>query len=192
MASLRLFTLLAAGQCLATLVGWLAALGSIRAIVVLGPLLSLTGVVIAVHGLLRQHRLGVLYGFAVPALSLLCFCLIFFNRWSPHEAYYPINSLIALFVLAHAPACVLVVRDARRRSFAADEKFNFQFSIRGIMLFTAFVAATLGLQRALGFSGLTLSVLLWHVVVIAWYWWTEPPRTATPTPDLKFNGLPPQ
>lgn len=178
MASLRLFTLLAILQCAGTMIGWLAALGNIEAIVFLGPLLSFSGFVLFVIALLRRHRLGAIFALAVPTLSVICFVTIYFNHWSPTEAYYPINSVIAVFVLAHAPLCALVIRDAERRQFRPDEKFNYQFSIAGIMIFTGFVAVTLGLQRALGFSGLTLAVLLWHVVVVAWYFWTEPPRKA--------------
>jgi hypothetical protein len=176
MGSLRLFTGLAVLQCVATMVGWLAALGNIEAIVFLGPLLSFTGIVIFVVALFRRHTLGALYGLAVPELSVICFLAIYLNRWSPKEAYYPINSVIAVFVLAHAPLCVFVIRDAQRRQLRPEEKFNYQFSIAGIMTFTGFVAGTLGLQRALGFSGLTLAVLLWHVLVVAWYIWTISPQ----------------
>jgi hypothetical protein len=178
MRSYRLFAVFVFLHTLATMVGWLAALGQIRAIVFLGPVLSLTGLAISVMALFRGHRLGVWFGLGVPALSLFCLVTIAGNRWSPAQAYYPINSVIAVFVLAHAPLCGLVIRDAQRRLLKPGEKFHYQFSIAGIMTFTAFVAATLGLQRALGFSGLTLAVLLWHVVVIAWYWWTEPAREA--------------
>jgi hypothetical protein len=176
MRSLRLFTGLAVFQCAATMVGWLAALGNIEAIVFLGPLLSCTGIVIFIVALFRRHALGALFGLAVPELSVICFLAINLNSWSPKEAYYPINSVIAVFVLAHAPLCVFVIRDAQRRQLRPEETFNYQFSIAGIMTFTGFVAGTLGLQRALGFSGLTLAVLLWHVVVIAWYVWTVSPR----------------
>ena len=76
----------------------------------------------------------------------------------------------------HAAKIAAPERDAQRRLLRPKEKINYQFSIAGIMTFTGFVAGTLGLQRALGFSGLTLAVLLWHVVVIAWYVWTVSPR----------------
>lgn len=180
MGSLRVFTGLAVLQCVATLVGWLAALGNIEAIVVLGPLLSFSGLVIFVISWLRGHTLGALYGLAVPELSVICFLTIYLNDWSPAQAYYPINSVIAVFVLAHAPLCAFVIRDARRRLLRPEEKFSYQFSIAGIMTFTGFVAGTLGLQRALGFSGLTLAVVLWHVVVVAWYVWTVSPKKISP------------
>jgi hypothetical protein len=173
MASFRLFAGLAVLQTLLVLIGWLAALGDIEVIVVLGPLLSLSGFVLTVVAWWRGHPLGSLFGLSVPFLSTLCFTLIVRNSWTPGQAYYPINSVIAVFILAQAPLCALVIRHAQGQLIGAA-KSGYQFSIAGIMLFTSFVAVALGLQRAMGFGGLVLAVLLWHVVVISWFVWTPP------------------
>lgn len=185
MASYRLFSLFAILQASAAMFGFLAALVDIEAIVFAGPILTLTGLFIAFVAFLRKHRLGVLYGLGVPELSVLCFATIALNRWSPQQAYYPINLMIAVFVLVNAPACALVVRDAQQRLSRPTEKIHYQFSIAGIMSFTAVVAAMLGLQRMLGFSSLTFAVLLWHLFVIGWYWWTQPPRRAEQRPMMQ-------
>lgn len=182
MALCRAFTVLAILQVIAVVVGWLFALGDIEVIVFLGPLLSLTALVILVVALLRRLWLGALFALAVPLLSVICFFTIFLNRWSPTDAYYPINSLIAAFALAHAAFCILVIRDVKRRMYRPEENFNYQFSIGGIMIFTGFVAATLGLQRAFGFTGLAVGVVLWYLMIIAWYVWTEPRQAVKTTP----------
>ncbi len=177
MTVLRIFNLLAVLQVIGVLIALLFAWGNIESIVFSGPLLSVTGLVLFVVSLFWRLWLGAMFAAAVPLLSVTCFATIATNRWSPTEAYYPINSVLTAFALIHVPLGMLAIRDVRRRVLRPADQFQYQFSIGGMMIATAAIAVTLGLARAIGLIGLPLAVVLWHVVVIGWHLWTSPPAS---------------
>lgn len=161
-----IFSILIVMQTILVVGGAVAALGEIERIIWIGPILSVTGLVIALVAWLRGQRWGVAFGMGVPMLSVLFLFLINALEWSPDEAYFPVNAMIAVFVLLNAPLSRLAVHEAVAGTPLIPAKL--QFSIGAIMWLTACIAITLGLQRAWGWYGISVALLLWQGLIVYW------------------------
>jgi hypothetical protein len=80
--------------------GATAAWVEIESIMVAGPLLSLTGLVVAWLSARRAFPLGVVAGLSTGAVSLLCLALVWGLGWGPEPARVPIGIIAVLYAVA--------------------------------------------------------------------------------------------
>lgn len=85
-----------------------------------GPVLSVSGILLAVVSLRRKLSLGVWTGAAAPAFSLFVFLTIFLNRWNPAEAREPVLIMGVVYAASLMVASVLLDRQLRAREHADE------------------------------------------------------------------------
>jgi hypothetical protein len=130
-----------------------ASIIEIEWIVVSGPLLSFTGLPIVFCCLLHGWRFGLLFAFAVPTVSIVCFSLIYGLSWSPDEASKPISLILFGFGIAAIPLAAFALREVR--SGALNSPGSLQFRLSSLIVLTAVISIPLALYR----SGPEMTVL---------------------------------
>ena len=93
-------------QILAVLVAAFVAVFHIQSIIHTGPLLSLTGAVVAFRSYRRDRVLGLYLGLATPAMAVACFALICGLRCDPGTAQGPVMLILGVYALVHLPVGV--------------------------------------------------------------------------------------
>jgi hypothetical protein len=128
---------------------WIAVAASvveIESIVVSGPVLSFSGLIIAVCCLPRGWRYGLAFALSVPTISVACFSLIYGLSWSPDDASRPVSLLLFCFGLAEIPLALFALRDVRTGALHPGR--TFQFGVSSLIVLTAAVSIPLALYRA--------------------------------------------
>ncbi|MFO0976870.1 MAG: hypothetical protein U0996_10755 [Planctomycetaceae bacterium] len=77
-------------QLLVLVGGLFASYADVESIVFSGPTYSVAGLIVAVVALSQRRRTLVLMGFSAPVLAVAIFLLIYFNRWNPSDAQFPV------------------------------------------------------------------------------------------------------
>ncbi len=133
-------------QILGVSIAVLAATVEIGSIIFSGPILSVTGLVLAV---LRRHDANLarrLFGLSAPLVAILCFLLIFFRSWSPQDAAQPITTLLFFYEVQFLP---VGLAGLFRIIATLSQPINCpgpQFSLRS--LFSVVLSAAVGLATA--------------------------------------------
>lgn len=131
----------------------------IESIVISGPILSVTGALIAFLAHHRDHLLGLLFGLSPPTVAAFCLFVIAMLEWSPADAQVPVAAFLVLYGLLCVPICVLAEaelqssRDSRR-------KVHFQYSIAAMLVLMLVLAIVLGLTQTAGGKGLAAGISL--------------------------------
>lgn len=84
-------------QTFAVMIGVSLAWVSIESIIFTGALFAPTGLLVTACALRCGNQIGIIYGLSAPLLSLAVFILINYNGWSPHGAYWPVNSILSAY-----------------------------------------------------------------------------------------------
>ena len=82
----------------------------IESIIFSGVIFTISGVFVAVQSWRHSNSLGQLFGLSAPLLSLALFTLINVNEWSPGEAYYPVNQILAMYAGIALPVAAVAAR----------------------------------------------------------------------------------
>lgn len=162
------------GMCALQMAGILTAtilaIAGIRTIVLSGPLLASTGLVLAGISYAKNRPVGLYFGLGTPSVAVLCFAIIFGLQWSPDDAQVPISILLVICAAALIPAGGFAIRELRREKVEGKGNGRFQFSIKDLFVLTtlvavvcrlAFFTTNVGLASALvvAYAALVLFVL---------------------------------
>lgn len=175
-------------QMLAVLVATVAAVVDIESIVFAGPLLSVTGAMLAVRSYRRNRPWGLYLGLASPGMAAFCFALICVLRWGPLEAARPVAALLIVFALLHLVLGVLACREALRPYELPLRPA--QFSIFTMLVLTFLVAMFLGLAKTGKQELLAWAVLLTVSMLIAYV--LRRFHAGRPAPTGRYTGEPPE
>ena len=93
-----------------------AACGNIRSILLSGPILSLTGFMVALLSFRAHRRVGFYFGLAAPTVAVICLNLIAVFDWGPSEAQMPVGGMVVVLSIVSLPAGLVAVRECRRRA----------------------------------------------------------------------------
>jgi len=156
MAPVKVRSLLIVAHTLGVLVAGIAAVFGIRSILVSGPILALTGILIAVLSYRKRCRIGFYFGLTAPTVALAWFLIICCLSWGPDYAHLPVSLFLIVFALGNIPGCVFCISELLTAHTGAQHRF--QFSIRTLLAITFFVALYLGILRSLDVFGRLLSV----------------------------------
>jgi hypothetical protein len=153
----------------------------IESILVSGPALSLAGILIAFLAYLRRAVRAFYFGVYAPTASLVCFLLIYTQRWGPPEARIPISSLMILLTLAAIPFGAMAVYDFSRTPPATGRRRG-QFGIATLLGLTASIAFVLGLLRVLETPALVAAFSTVYVAIVLFFAFRIAPAPSTRRP----------
>ncbi len=140
------------------LVAGIAAVFEIESILASGPVLALTGSLLAGLSYRARHRIGFGFGLTAPVVALAWFLIINGLSWGPDRAHLPVSLFLIIFALASIPGSVFCVLEVLSSHAGADHRF--QFSIGTMLAITFLVALYLGILRALDVFGCLSSLWL--------------------------------
>ena len=129
-----------------------------------GPIMSLTGILVAVQSYRARRPIGFGFGLTAATVAPVWFLIVIALEWSPADAHLPVSLFLIVFALASIPGgvfCSVEVLTAQ-----AGIKTRFQFSIRTLLSVTFFVALYLGILRAFDVFGRLFS--LWSHGSTSW------------------------
>jgi hypothetical protein len=155
-------------QIVGILIATVAALMEIESIVASGPLLTLNGLLIAVVGYRRRRPPAFYFGLYAPSVSLICFLIIFFNRWGPSAAARPIGALVALLAFVGIPLGVYALVSLSGDCFQVERRGR-QFGIASLFGLTTVVALPFGLNSTFGVDGLVLGITISYAAVVGYF-----------------------
>lgn len=113
----------------------------IESIVGSGPILSLTGLALAIGAWkTRRSRTGLLFGLSAGAMTVAVFLLIFLRRWSPDDAKYPVPLILIGYEYLIAPVALLAAHELRQENATVLPGRHVQFNLRELLLVTTFLA----------------------------------------------------
>ena len=133
------------------LVAGVAAVFEIKTILCSGPILALTGVLIAVQSYRARRPIDFGFGLTATTAALVWFLIIFNLSWSPNMAHLPVSFFLIVFALASIPGGVFCSLEAVTAQ--AGAKNRFQFSIGTLLAIMFFFALYLGVLRAFDVFG---------------------------------------
>jgi hypothetical protein len=152
-------------QMLGIAVGVAAAVWEITSIVCSGPVLSLTGLLLALVSFGRGRGAGLLFGLAVPTTTVFCFAIIAGLGWSPATAHVPISALLFVFGWVALGLCRRAFEEVRNRGRDGPRAAPFQFSIAALLVLTLLVSIGLSLWKTFGQPGAAIAVFLVYTAV---------------------------
>ena len=147
---------LVVAHTIGVLVAGIAAVFDIKTILLSGPVLALTGILIAVQSYRARRRIGFGFGLTTTTAGVAWFLIIFFRQWGPNTAHLPVSLFLIVFALASIPWGVFCSLEAFTPN--AGSKTRFQFSIGTLLAIMFFVALYLGILRALNVFGRLFSL----------------------------------
>lgn len=159
-----MFWLLVA-QAMGILIGAVCAVFEIESIMASGPILSLSGGLIALLSFHRDRLMGLLFGLAAPTVAMFCLFVIATRNWSPPEAQIPVSLFLVVFGLLCVPACALAVLELET-SGTTRQKVRFQFSIAAMLVLMLMFALVFGFAQTAGFDGAVTGIFLGYLVVL--------------------------
>lgn len=133
------------------LVAGIAAVFDIYSILLSGPILALTGILVAVQSYRKRRRIGFGFGLTTTTAALVWFLIISSLSWGPGDAHLPVSLFLIIFALASIPAGVFCSLEAVMAQ--PGTKTRFQFSIGTLLSIMFFVAFYLGILRAFDVFG---------------------------------------
>ena len=110
------------GSALCLFIGWLLMFVDVETVVVTGPTLCATGLLLALVGWRVRLMPAVLLGVGHCSICVLFVMLVNVRNWSPSEATLPFRIMAGMytfFVAAPATALVLMLMRGSARSSAA-------------------------------------------------------------------------
>jgi hypothetical protein len=137
----------------------------IESIVFSGPILSVTGALIALLSFRRGCTFGLLFGLAAPSVTAFCLFVIAMLEWSPGDAHLPVSTFLFLFGLGCIPACAVTILEARAVN-AGRANTPFQYSIAAMLVLMLALALGLGLTQAYSYKGAAAGTTLAYLVVL--------------------------
>lgn len=135
-------------------------------VVVSGPLLSGSGVLIALISYRRDRVVGFLFGLATPTLSMSCVVAISLLNLSPGRAREPVCTLLVLFSMASGVACATALGELRSASAGNDRRYPLQYSIGGLLLLMLAFSGALSLGRSMGAKAATSAFFVIYVIAL--------------------------
>lgn len=150
------------GLMIATVFAW----HEIRSIVWSGPILTLTGLTIALISYRKNRPAGLYFGLAAPTVAVICFSLICGLQWSTDEALVPVGMVLTCF----SAICILTIRHAFReisRSRQLEQVLPLQFGIGSLLWAMFFVALFFGFVRSRSSFGVAVIMLVAYLL-FAW------------------------
>ena len=132
-------------QILGVSIAVLAATVEIESIVFSGPILSLTGLVLAAVRRRDANMARRLFGLSALPVSVACFLLIVFLKWSPKNAEQPITTILFLYEVQFLPIGLAGLFRIIASLSQPTDYHGPQFSLRSlffIILSTAMALAT--------------------------------------------------
>ncbi len=147
----------------------IAACGNIRSILLSGPILSLTGFMVALLSFRAHRRVGFYFGLAAPTVAVTCLNLIAVFDWGPSEAHMPVGGMVVVLLIVSLPAGLVAVRECRRRALP-QYPLPVQFSIASLLWTMLFVAVffscfRMGQQRGMAIVVLAgYSMFMWRLI----------------------------
>ena len=137
-------------QIAGTILGLIACLADVESILVSGPWLTFSGM--ATVSLARPlcSRRVMVYGISAPVFCALVAALIILFELGPNEAQEPISWVFGFYTLFVAiPAAILALPDVFQWQVLREERkpFNWQFSLRSLLLVTTAACILIPLMR---------------------------------------------
>lgn len=166
MSAPQFVRLVTTAQLVSMLAAVVAAVIEIETIVVTGPLLSLSGLVMAGWSFYRGARLGFYFGLTAPTIAVICFAVIYGFSWGPSEAATPIASLLFVFGVGCIPLAFLALRETDPTPVFRSATPP-QFSLAALLVWTLAVSLPLGFYR-LGPVGAALGVLGSYALLVGY------------------------
>jgi hypothetical protein len=124
----------------------IAAAFEIRSILYSGPILTLTGLLIAVASYRAHRRFGLVLGLAAPTATIAWFLIIVGLSWNPDKAHLPVSLSLVIFALAHLPLGIFSIEEMCNSTRRVSTRF--QFGISTLFSITLVLALYLGILRA--------------------------------------------
>jgi hypothetical protein len=118
-------------------------------IVLTGPLLIASGVLIALTSYRRDRLVGFLFGLATPSLGVLCVLAISLMYSRLSRAHEPVCTLLVLFSIVSIAMCGAALGELRSARQGDGRRSPFQFSIGSLLLLMLALSVALGLGQAL-------------------------------------------
>jgi len=123
-------------QLIATVGMLLAAFIEIEWIMAAGPLLSISGLLMAISARRCQSVVVLSYGLSGPMMCALCATLIAVNSWGPEESRLPIGAIIIVYAILAVPLAIVAFLRIRRppgESTGSPPRV-WQFSLRSMLV----------------------------------------------------------
>lgn len=149
-------------------VATLIAVAEIESIVASGPILSATGLILAILAYRRKRTLTLYYALGAPTVSLFCFAIISGLHWGPGRAHFPIGVFLAMFGVINTLLGTAACHELKLPATKRRRQGPFQFSIAAIMGLTLVVALSLSLIQTLGDLGIALAMIFCHLSLLAY------------------------
>ncbi len=111
--NIELMTLIQIGAIVCSLVGIFI---EIRAILLIGPILSAIGGVIAWSSYCCKIRLGILWGLSSVIITVFCLSLILIFGWLPNDARIPIQIIATIYAIMALPVGISILLNLNRRN----------------------------------------------------------------------------
>ena len=162
----RFLQWLIAIQVVGMFVSAIASMIEIESIMATGPVLAVTGLMIAACSFRADYELGFFYGLAVLGVAVLCFVLIFGLEWGPGDAAVPIASLLFLAAFGSAPLGLLAHWELRR-SVLGKLSVCPQSGLSVVVVLMFLISIGFGLALAAGNVGVAISVFLTYLVLVS-------------------------
>lgn len=134
-------------QLLLALATWAASVYEIESIVFTGPALAIVGLVFGVAAWPLGLWVPVLFGLSAPIASAISALTIALFRLNPAQAKEPIPVMLGIYLLLCVPVWIFVFVQFRQwpDQVSVSRKYNWQFSLKSLLVTMTAVAMTTGL-----------------------------------------------
>jgi hypothetical protein len=123
-------------QAAASLIAVIAALTNFESIVVTGPILAITGLLLGTVTNCLGSPLVLIHALSGPHVCSIGALLIAANHWGPQEARWPITAILILYVAISIPIAVFALQRIRRlpSEVPPGQRFKWQFSLKAVLI----------------------------------------------------------
>lgn len=139
----------------------------IESIVISGPILGLTGALIAFLAHRRDHLLGLLFGLSAPTVAAFCLFVIAMLEWSPADAQVPVAAFLILYGFLCVPGSALAIAELQS-SRNSRPHAPFQYTIAAMLVLMLVLAIVLGLAQTAGGKGLAAGISLAYLSALSY------------------------